>query len=546
MNLRRTGEIAMVLINHGFADVVEGLQLRSYLRWGREVLTRQTLTPDEPVTRPVRIRKVLESLGPTFIKFGQVASTRPDLLPPDVIEELTLLQESVPPFDSDQAIQVVETDLGRPINELFLSFDTKPWAAGSLAQVHKAVHHDGTPLAIKIRRPNAVRDVERDLVLMMDIASLINNHIPEARIFDPEGLVNHFSRSVKRELNLQREQRTIQDFNRLFEKDSTLHVPVVYPDLCCESVLTMEYIQGLRPDQVTPETNLFKFRNEIADNGARIFLKQVFEFGIFHGDPHPGNMRILADGSICLLDYGMIGMIDEDTRDQLIDFLVALTSQDISEIIRILLKLGQTTKTVDRHLLELDLRDFLASYYNIPLAQLQTRKMVTDFLTILSIHQIRCPGDLMLLIRAVIHLESCGRALDPEFNLVNTLYPFVRRNLQLRYMPQRFLRRTLSDIQQLAHTVKEIPLQTNQLLNRMNEGNLKLELEHKNLEHLVTEIDRSSNRIVIGVIVSSLILASSLIIRTDGAQSWISIPVYVLSSLLGAWLIYGIFRSGQL
>ena len=546
LNLRRTGEIASVMINQGFADLVEQTNLRAYLRWGRSVITRKDIPVDEPITRARRIRNVMESLGPTFIKFGQIASTRPDLLPVEVIKELTLLQEAVSPFDGMQAKQVVEQSLGKPVTELFLNFDVTPFAAGSLAQVHRAIHHDGTLLAVKIRRPNVVRDIERDLILMQDIAGLMARNIPETELFDPEGLVNHFGRSVRRELNLLREMRTMQEFKRMFSQDASLYVPNVYPEYCAETVLTMEFIQGIRPDELEQYPYLVNHRQQIAINGARIFLKQAFEHGVFHGDPHPGNVRIKDDGSICLLDYGMFGSLDDNTRDLLIDLLLAISTQNVHEIIRVILALGESPQHVDQGLLEIDIRDFLSAYYNVPLTQLDVGHLLSDFMGILMTHRIRCPGDIMLLIRALVHLESCGRHLDPEFNFAEVLYPFVTKLLQKRYHPARVLQRALHDLNQLAKITRDIPVQTQKLLQQFNQGKVKLELEHKNLDRLVTELDRSGNRLVIGMIVSSLIVSSSLVIRSGSTQSWFTVSIFVISSLLGIWLIYGIFRSGQL
>ena len=247
-NLGRSREIAAVLLKHGFGDIVQQVRLDRYLRWGRRVILRQRNVPEHHETRAAAFAGRLKIWGRRFVKFGQVLSTRPDLIPAPVIAELSRLQEHVRPFPSDQVLRVLEEELGRPVRELFAAFDPVPLAAGSLGQVHKAQSHDGRSLAVKVRRPNVVREVERDLSLMAELALLVERHIPEADVFDPVGLVNHFARTIRRELNFAREGRTIEEFARLFRNDATLAVPEVYWDLSTEAVLTMDFVAGCRID----------------------------------------------------------------------------------------------------------------------------------------------------------------------------------------------------------------------------------------------------------------------------------------------------------
>ena len=356
-NLGRMRQIVSVLFNHGFGNLVERLQMGGYVRWGRRVLLKRR-EPQSPLSRAQRIRLALESLGPTFIKFGQVVSTRPDLVPPDVIEELKELRENVPHFSSEKAKELVEQELGQTLEAAFAEFDAEPIAAGSLAQVHRARHSDGSLLAVKVLRPDIRAEIDRDLSLIHELAVLVDRYIPEARVFDPLGLVNHFSRTVRRELNLSREARTLEEFERLFRRDATLHVPKVFRELSTTGVLTMEFVEGLRVDEPEELTAAGIDTRALAANGARIFLRQAFELGVFHGDPHPGNMRVLSDGSLCLLDYGMIGLLEEPTRDLLIDLLVAIVKRDPTTAVRVVQEIGQPGEDVDLPLLRADVRDF--------------------------------------------------------------------------------------------------------------------------------------------------------------------------------------------
>ena len=547
-NLGRSREIATVLFNYGFEDVVERLGLRKYLQWGRRIFFfRKRPPPAKPRSRGERIRLALEDLGATFIKFGQVVSTRPDLVPPDIIEELEKLQEHVPPFPSDVAVEMLEEQLRAPLRDLFADFDREPIAAGSLAQVHRARHHDGTLLAVKIRRPNVVREVERDLSLMLELAILAERHVPEADIFDPVGLVQYFARTIRREMNFYREARTLDEFHRLFRNDATLFVPKVYWNLTTEAVLAMEYVEGIHVRDLQGLKAAGISPKHVAANGARIFMKQAFEFGLFHGDPHPGNIRILKDGSICLLDYGMIGMIEEEQRDRLVDLFAAVVRRDVRRVVELIQIVGRPVREIDRPLLRADIRDFVENYYGLPLERLNVGNMLNDFVTILARHGIHCPADLMLLVRVFVTLEGVGRELDPDFNLASHLAPFVERILKERLSPRKMAERLRDETQVFLRLAHDVPLRLGRTLEKLSRDELKIQMEHRNLDHLVTEIDRSSNRLAIGLVLSALIIASALIILASPEYGLLlSIAFYLVSSLLGIWLIYGIFRSGRL
>lgn len=543
-NLGRMRQIVSVLLNYGFGDLVDRLHLRSYVRLGQRLLRRKS-EPTPPMSRARRVRLALEELGPTFVKFGQVLSTRPDLIPADLIQELKELRENVPPFSGEVAV--------RRITEAFSSdpgqieeISGEPIAAGSLAQVHTARHADGTHLAIKILRPGIRTEIETDLDLMHEFAAMLHRYVPEFRVVDPVGLVRHFERVIRRELNLIREARTVEEFSRLFREDATLKVPRVYTELCSESVLVMEYVDGIRIDDVEELAAYGISPHDIAANGARIFLKQAFEFGVFHGDPHPGNIRILPDGSICLLDYGMIGMLDEPTRDLLIDLLLSIAKRDVTRAVALVQKIGQPQDGLDVALLNADVRDFIESYYGIDLGRLNLGSMLNDFVRILTTHGMSCPGDLMLLIRALVTLDGVGRSLDSDFNLAAILRPFVEAAVRRRYDPKRMASSVLEELRTLASVACQLPVSLERTLDKLSHNELRVQLEHRRLDQLINELDRSGNRIVIGLILSALIVASALLYRSGSGPAWISVSVFGASAFLGIWLIYGVFRSGRL
>jgi ubiquinone biosynthesis protein len=525
---------------------VDQIRMQRYVRWGRRVILRQRNVQEDHETRARRFRRALEDLGPTFVKFGQVMSTRPDLIPADVIEELTRLQEHVRPFPYEQALEMIQRELGRPASELFAVFDPQPIASASLSQVHKAISHDGRTLAVKIRRPRAPREIERDLSLMTELALLIQNHVPEADLFDPVGLVNHFARTVRREMNFSREGRTIEEFARFFRNDATLVVPKVHWDLTAEAVLTMDFVEGCRIDDRAALATQGIQSPFLAANGARIFMKMAFEIGVFHGDPHPGNIRVLTDGTICLLDFGMVGSLDDEKRELLVDLLMAVQRHEVGRTVELVLALGQPFRPVDTPLLRADVRDFIENYYGVPLEQLRVGRMLTDFAGVMLHHGIRCPADLMLLIRCLVTLEGVGRDLDPSFNLAAHLAPFVEKIVSERYSPRHMVDQFFNESRSMGRLLRDVPHYVGRSLEKLSKDELRVQFEHTGLDRLMTELDRSGNRVVIGLVVSALILSSALVLRTGSESVWFTVPLFVLSSLLGIWLIYGVFRSGRL
>lgn len=543
-NVGRFIEIVSVLVRHGFGEVVDQLRLWGYIpRLKRRTIQREGDLRSEQ-TLAYRLRLALEDLGPTAIKFGQVMSTRPDLIPIEIIEELTHLQENVPTFPSEVAIGLVEGELGRPVKELFAEFERTPFAAGSLGQVHRAKHHDGTLLAVKIRRPNIVREIERDISLLKFLAAQAAQ--TWLAPFDPQGLVQHFSRTIRRELNFRREARTIQEFARLFENDATLYVPRVYDDLTTEAVVTMEFVEGARPGDAESLQHVVATTPQLAVQGTHIFMRMAFEFGFFHGDPHPGNIRVLPDGSIALIDYGMVGMLSEDNREQLVDLFLAVAHQDAIRAERLVRKMGRPSRPIDDVLLRADVQDFIETYYGVELERLNVGSMLNDFISILVQHGLRCPADLMLLIRAVVTLEGVGRTLDPRFNLATEIAPFVERIVRRRYEPKRIMERTVDDAKAVMGALHDLPGQLGRTLQKLATDDLRIQLEHRKLDNFVNEFDRSSNRIVVGLITSSLIVASALVLRSSTSSYWLAALSFLASCLFGAWVVWGIMRSGRL
>jgi ubiquinone biosynthesis protein len=308
----------------------------------------------------------------------------------------------------------------------------------------------------------------------------------------------------------------------------------------------MDFVAGCRIDDREALAAIRVDPAALASRGARIFMKMAFEIGLFHGDPHPGNIRVLPDGRIGLLDYGMIGVLEDDKRELLVDLFLAITHRSLNRAVELIQIIGQPFRPIDTPLLRADVRDFIENYYGVPLERLKVGRMLSDFVDVLLNHGIRCPADLMLLIRCLVTLEGVGRDLDPSFNLATELAPFMERVVSERYNPRRMIDRMVDETRMLAQLARDVPRYVGRSLEKLSKDELKVQFEHTGLDRLITELDRSSNRVVIGVVMSSLIIASSLVLRGGYAPLWFSIPAFALSSFLGIWLIYGVFRSGRL
>jgi ubiquinone biosynthesis protein len=551
-SIRRYRTVLGILIKYGFGQVVEQLNINYYLELGRRIVTLGTAPKEiERLTQPVRLRLAMEELGPTFIKFGQILSTRPDLIPREYADEFRKLQDKVPSFGLEEVQAQIRMELGHPEKELFAEFAPLPIAAASIAQVHRARLHSGEEVVVKIRRPGIDRVVETDLDILMGLAYLIERHIPTGEIYDPVGIVKEFRRTIKREMDFSREGHTIDRFASNFAQDPTFHVPRVFWDFTGETVLTMEFVEGIKVSDFDVLQEEGYDLKTIARNGADAFLKQVLVHGLFHGDPHPGNIFILEGNIICMLDYGMVGRLSENLKFQLVDLLVAILQQDVEGLIDQLLYSGELTDEVNTRALRRDLAEFIDAYYEIPLQEMNAGRLLGEFVEILTHYRIRFPSDLMLLAKALVTMEGLGRQLDPDFNMIGHLKPFMEKLVREKLSPASLSRETLHMVQAYGALVKNLPKDIKEFINRVNRNKFKIDLEHRGLERLIADLDKSSNRLSFSLLIAALIVGSSLIMQTEKGPMLFGFPVlgflgYSIAGFLGLWLAIAILRSGRL
>jgi ubiquinone biosynthesis protein len=550
--IRRYRTILGVLIKYGFGHFVEQLNIDYYLELGKRFVTLDKIPKDlERLSQPQRLRLAMEELGPTFIKLGQLLSTRPDVLDKAYIQEFSKLQDKVPAVSFDEINAQIQRELGYPAEELFAEFSTKPLAAASIAQVHRGKLNSGEEVVFKVRRPGIVKIVETDIDVLMGLAYLIEQHVPTVALYDPVGLVKEFRRSIMRELNFSREGRTVDRFAVNFAESETVYTPKIFWDYTGDIVLTMEYVDGIKISALEELTAKDYDLKEIARRGADAFLKQVLDFGLFHADPHPGNVFILPDQVICMLDYGMVGRLGQDLKDQLIDLLQALLNRDVDRIISQLLYSGELTDDSNIKNLRRDLHDFIEDYYDIVLQDIKVGKLLTEFIEILTHHRIHFPADFMILAKALVIMEGVGRQLDPDFNMINHMRPYVNKLVFERFSPKNISEQAGRILQAYSSLAKNLPQDIKEFVNRLNRNQFKIDLEHRGLEKLVTDLDRSSNRVSFAVVIGSLIVGSSLVMQIDKGPMILGFPLlgllgYSIAGFLGLWLAIGILRSGRL
>ncbi len=547
--LGRLREITTVLVKYGFPDVVKRLGLDRTVALGRRLLPwRRRAAPSG--TAAERFRRALEELGPTFVKFGQALSLRADLLPADVVSELSRLQDSVPSLPSGAAAAAIERELGVPLDEVFSEFDPVPVAAASIAEVHRARLASGEAVAVKVRRPGIGAVIERDLGILSLVARLAERYLPDADLYQPTELVAEFARAIRREQDLAREGRTIERFARNFAGDATVRFPRVHWPATTTGVLTMEYIEGIKVLEILDSPGSFDV-GAVASRGGEILLKQVLRDGFFHADPHPANIFVLPGNVICLLDFGSVGRLDRRLRDALARMVDAIVREDVDRLAAAILAIGHPLRLLDEGLLRRDLGDLIDAYAGSAMRDLSMAGLVQDSLSVMRRHRLQFPADLMLLARAFVTIEGVCRRLDPTFDMVGLARPVIAGILRDRLSPSAVASRVSETGREMAEALSSLPRDLMEVVGKARDDRFQVQFVHRNLEHFVQEMDRASNRLSFAIVIAALVVASSLVLqRSTGPQffglSALGLVGFVAAAVLGLWLAVGILRSGRL
>ncbi len=509
-HLRRYRQVVSVLTKYGFGEFFRQIRIWQYINIEKRLLHRQREFAH--LTTAHRMRLALEELGPTFVKLGQMLSTRPDILPQNFIQELENLQSRVAPIPTEVAKQVIELELKRPIPEIFSSFDDQPLAAASLAQVHCATIK-GDKVVIKIQRPHIEDIIEVDLDIMHNLALLMERYLRGLYVINPVGLVREFSDNIRREIDFRVEANNMKRFAHNFSSTPWLHVPRIYLENCCtQRLLIMEYINGISISDIE------KLKREgfdlklISRRGAEIGFRSALEYGFFHADPHPGNLVILPGNVFCLLDYGMMGTLSVRYRERLGKLLFFMSENDEKRTARALLSLIESTEVIDAENLEIDVANIIQEYGHLALRDIRLGNMFFKILRLLRQHRARFPTHMLWLLKTMATLEDVSRRMDADFELLESAKPYARRLILKDLNPVHQARELYLSAMDSINFLKDLPYDASIVLDQLKKGRVKIEFEHVGLDPMRKTLEHISHHLALTLLISSLIIASSLII----------------------------------
>jgi ubiquinone biosynthesis protein len=544
-NLARLREIARVAARHGFGYAFER---RPILRGGDEAVT-EAGEEGSPSTRGPRLRAMLDELGPTFVKFGQLLSTRPDIVPPDIVAELRGLQDDVSPVPFDQVRRVVEEELGLTIEQAFVEFDERPLAAASIGQVHLARLPGGQEVVVKVQRPDAERQISADLQLMYQAARVAKERVKRLAFIDVVGLVDEFARSVRQELDYRIEARNAEVFRRSFAGDDTVRVPRVYWRQTTQRVLTLERVEGVVLAHLDLADMALDDRRLLANRVAETWMKMVFLHGVFHGDPHPANIIVVDPNTVGLVDFGQVGQLTTRDRTAAVRLFLDIVNQDFDRVPRRLRELGvRYPRELEEEFRE-QLTVLLQRYYGAALSEIDARDLIGEIFATIYRLQIELPARWVMLDKTIATLAGVGLEIFPDFNVFETARPYAQRMVTDRYRPDRLAARGRADLQRYTEAILEYPFQISDLLNEFRDGEVKITILLENFQDLIAKAQASVNRVALAVLAAAIFLGSAIIGAgvEDGPQllgvNVLALPGIAVGIALAVLLLMGLFRA---
>jgi ubiquinone biosynthesis protein len=549
-DLGRLQHIVAVFIRHGLGDAARRLGWADALERAGRLVHWESAAELARLEPPLQMRRALEELGPTFVKLGQILAGRADLLGPAWIAEFEKLHSHVPsvPFDVLKA-QLIE-DLGQAPEKIFGWFDTHPLAAASIAQVHRARLKDGTEVVVKIRRPGICRVIEADLRLLESLAAMAAREWPDLQAYRPVELVRQFGHSLRRELDLANECRLAERIAANFSGNPGIVIPRVYWEWTRERVNVQEFIAGIPGDALARVDQEGLDRRLLAQRGAQAVMKMIVQDGLFHADPHPGNVFYLSDNRIAFIDFGMVGRLSPQRRDELLKLMLGLVQRDAPSVADVLLEWADGDSGAQESSLSADVDAFVDAYHGVPLAQLKLSSMLADVTGILRKHHLVLPSDLALLIKAFITVEGMGRNLDPGFHMASEALPLLRRALRARYHPKALAKRSWRSLNRLVDLFTRVPDDLARLLRSVRHGGVQVHIEIEGLQRVGDQLDRAASRLTLGLMVAALIIGSSIVMTVRGGPEIWGLPAFGLLGFTGAclgaaWLLRSIARGGR-
>ncbi|MCK5367049.1 MAG: AarF/ABC1/UbiB kinase family protein [Cyclobacteriaceae bacterium] len=553
-NIGRIRKIVEVLAKYGFEDIVVNTGLRNILTPKKKAKGRISKEEEQFThSRWERIRLIMEELGPTYIKLGQMLSNRPDFVPEPLIKELEKLLDDVPPFSTEKAREIIEKELSQPISEIFMYFDEKPIGSASIGQVHRARLTDGDDVVVKVQRPNAKRQVTADLALIREFVKLTENYFIKAGILNPLEIVDTFSKSLLSELDYSIEARNLDQFRSLYRDDDTLYIPKPFRDLTTKKVLTSEFISGCKVNDI-PTLKSWGLRPpDIARKGLNIYLKQIFEVGIFHADPHPGNILIKPNGKIGLIDFGMVGKLVQSQKYAFAGVFISLANKDAKSMATNLRRLAIDHEINDMRAFEYDLNDLIQDYVVLANEDVGVKDFTVRLQKLAYKYKLQIPGVIFLILRSLSILEGTAKTLDPKFDILENIKPYGIKLIAEQYSLKNISGELSHTISQAFSLLYNLPLEMRDIVKQIRKGKIVLNTRQIGFEKYQRQLDFMANRLVMAIIIGALIIASALsygsALEKDVAGLF-GVPYFsIFCLLLAGFLAFVIFindyRSGR-
>lgn len=550
---RRYRQILRILLKFGFEDILQGIRAPRYIEYSMKRLRpKKGKVSDQP--RPVRLRLAIEALGPTFIKLGQMLATRPDLLPHAYIEELAKLQDKVPAFAEDKSRKIIIEELGAPPEEIFKEFTPEPIAAASMAQVHRAVTFDDEKVVIKVQRPGIHRVIDIDLEIMMHLSEIAEAHVEELAILRPSAIISEFGRSLHKELDFKIEATNARRFREMVSDNRHVNAPRIYREYSTSKVLTMQEVQGLRCTEFLADIEKYKWQYDLplmASRGVDAILDQIFVHGFYHADPHPGNIFLQENDSICFIDFGMMGKITVEERRYFARLLESVIQRDQERIVQGCLRFTTHLREPDLDVLTADITDLIDENLYLPIEELNLSEVLEKLLNILIRNYLRIKSDLYMLIKTVMTLERFGRDMDPHLKIIDHLEPFVKRLRRKTLSPAYLLHRFSGPAEDFLEVAGKIPLDAQSVLEQTRKGKLKVQLQINELIAVEDVLVKIGNRVSHALVLGSLVLGSSIVVHAKVPPLYKNISIigiigYLLSAVIGFKMLFIAYRQSRM
>lgn len=550
-HIKRYRDVAKVLARHGFGFFVEEMGLLHMLSLPKRLFT--DTEEIDPMSVGERIRQVIEELGPTYVKIGQIASTRADIIPKDIINELEKLQDNVPSFSFTQVTRIIEEELGSPLEEIFSWIDERAIAAASIGQVHSAQLRTGELVAVKVQRPQIRAMIETDLEILLDLATLAERRMERMERLQLREVVEEFAKSLRNELDYSIEARNAEKIAKQFKNDPTIHIPAIYWDYSTRIVLTMEFVDGLKLNQFEEIEKKGYDRKAIAEQLVQALFHQMLMEGFFHADPHPGNIFLLRGGVISFIDFGMVGRLTLDMKNNFASLVIAMMRQSTESMIKAILRIGIVPDEVNLPLLTNDVDELREKYMDVPMSRISLGVAISDLFVVAFQHHIRIPSDFTMVAKSLLILEGIVEKLDPQLSIMDMAEPFGIRLLKERYRPSTIAGRIWHDLTDYSDLLVDLPKQMKDLMRNLMRGRIRLEVSVPELDIFLRKLDRITNQISFSIVLLSfsIVMAGIIIASALGHQPillW-NIPAievgFTMAALMLLWLFISIFKSGK-